>query len=95
MVLGSIELSDRSVRRRGVLRRGGLRFISRQNLKMVRENGLEPSCTCVRQPLKLVRLPISPLALNWFLKKDPQSLGRPPSCQAIGRGTSKSRKIRA
>jgi hypothetical protein len=29
---------------------------------LVRANGLEPSCPCGRQPLKLVRLPISPRA---------------------------------
>ncbi len=33
---------------------------SRGNL--VRESGLEPPCPFGRQPLKLVRLPISPLA---------------------------------
>jgi hypothetical protein len=34
---------------------------------VVRETGLEPAWYCYRQPLKLVRLPISPLAhCSWL-----------------------------
>lgn len=47
---------------------------------MVRETGLEPAHPCGRQPLKLMRLPISPLAhkLVW---EPPNMAGPPPICQ--------------
>src|SRR5579883_2782449 len=35
---------------------------------MVRKGGLEPPWSCDRQPLKLVRLPISPLPLSKTVK---------------------------